>query len=105
MARSQPAGPKTNWIDEPSNVTLRHARWWRLLVSINTTVSSGTTDSKAKTRRVSQRPGQVYSRIKQVTAVTVGTCQTDWNLTQASLAAKSSAAYSIVEPAAHSAAK
>jgi len=66
--------------------------------------NNGTIENKARFRRVSHRPGQVYSRIKQVIAVTVGACQAAWNLTQEILDAKSTAAYSITEPAAHIAA-
>src|SRR5512136_1402417 len=58
-------------------------------------------DSRTRLRRVSQRPGQAYSRTKQVRAVMAGACQAAWNLNQKILSAGSIAATSSAAPATH----
>lgn len=60
----------------------------------------GATQSKARLRRVSHRPGQAYSRAKQVIVVAAGNWKAVWNFTQKILVSRSIAAYSIAEPAA-----
>jgi len=60
---------------------------------------SGAMDSRTRVRRVSQRPGLAYSRTKQVTAVTAGSCHATWNLNQATLAAEPTAIDSAAAPA------
>src|SRR5512137_713556 len=60
-------------------------------------------DSRTRLRRVSQRPGQAYSRRKQVIPVTPGRIQAVWNLTQKNLVGISTAATFRPVPRIHSA--
>ena len=103
MEKSQLANP--NWGRKvPWNTKLRHVRWLRPFVKTDPQDRKQGSESKNRLRRVSQRPGQAYSRMKQVIAVTRGINQIDWNLNQKILVFKPTDAYSIPEPAAHNAA-